>query len=107
MTVDRTVCHARSIEFDALVIADGTSTQSDLKRTLLLQEAYHHCKTIAVWGDADAILNDAAIPIDSPGIVIAEKVVKAFTDELTEQLGLHRAWERAGLVQASAVPPVR
>jgi catalase len=107
VAVDRTALTARSIEFDAIVIADGTGTESDLKRTLLLQETYHHCKTIAAWGDADAILTDAGIPVDGPGIVVAEKVVKAFTDELTKQLGLHRAWERAGLVQASAVPPVR
>jgi catalase len=107
VTVDRTRLTARSIEFDAIVVADGTDTESDLKRTLLLQEAYHHCKTIAAWGDADAILTDAGIPVDGPGIIVAEKVVKAFTDGLSEQLGLHRAWARADLVRASAVPPVR
>jgi catalase len=107
VTVDRTALTARSIEFDAIVIADGTGTESDLKRTVLLQEAYHHCKPIAAWGDAAAILTDAGIPVDGPGVIVAEKVVKAFTDGLAEQLGLHRAWERADLVQASAVPPVR
>ncbi|MCA1697202.1 MAG: catalase HPII, partial [Actinobacteria bacterium] len=105
--VDRTGLTARSIEFDAIVVADGTTAGSDLKRTLLLQEAYHHCKTIAAWGDGAAVLNAAAIPLDGPGVLVDEKVVKAFTDRLVSQLGLHRAWERADLVQASAVPPVR
>ena len=31
---------------------------------------------------------------------------KAFTDQLTAAVGLHRAWDRAPDVMASAVPPV-
>ena len=104
LTVDRTALTTRSIEFDAVVVADGTSPDRDLKRTLLLQEAYHHCKTVAAWGDADTILANAGIPADAPGVVIEQRVAKAFTDTLHKQLGLHRAWERADLLKASGAP---
>ena len=107
VTVDRTGFTARSIEFDAVVVADGTNPKPDLKRTLLLQEAYHHCKALAAWGDGAEILADAGIAVDDPGVVIEEKVAKPFTDGLRTQLGLHRAWERTDKVMASAVPPVR
>jgi catalase len=106
VTVHRTGLTARSIEFDAIVVADGTSADPDLKRALLLQEAYHHCKPIAAWGDAETILTDAGIPLDAPGVAVAKTVAKTFTDHLSDQLGLHRAWERADLVRTSAVPPV-
>ena len=105
MIVERTGLTARSIEFDAIVVADGTSADPDLKRTLLLQEAYHHCKTLAAWGDGHLILTDTGVPLDGPGVITAEKVSKSFTDTLSKQLGLHRAWERAALVKASAAPP--
>jgi catalase len=107
VTVERTGFTARSIEFDAILVAGGTSAESDLKRTLLLQEAYHHCKALGAWGDGAAILENAGIPLDGPGILVEETPTKAFTDELVEALGLHRAWERAELVMASEAPPVR
>ncbi len=73
----------------------------DLKRSLLLQEAYHHCKTVGAWGDGSAVLASAGIPADGPGVIVDEKIGKPFTDTLRKQLGLHRAWERAELVKAS------
>jgi catalase len=106
VNVERTEFAARSIEFDAILVAGGTSAEYDLKRTLLLQEAYHHCKALGAWGDGAAILEDAGIALDGPGIIVEETPTKAFTDELVEALGLHRAWERAALIMSSAPPPV-
>jgi catalase len=107
VTVERTGFTARSIEFDAILVAGGTSAESDLKRTLLLQEAYHHCKALGAWGDGAAILQAAEIPLDGPGILVEQTPTKAFIDELVEALGRHRAWERAEPVMASEAPPVR
>ncbi len=103
--VDRTLLTARSIEFDALVVAGGTTPTNDIKLVLLLQEAYRHCKAIAAWGDGASILESAGIGLDGAGVPVADSVVKAFTAELTAALGLHRAWDRAPVVMASAVPP--
>ena len=105
LEVDRTNLIARSIEFDAVVIAGGTTPAGDLKLVLLLQEAYRHCKTLAGWGGADVILTSAGIALDAPGVAVGSTVNKTFTDTLVASIGLHRAWERADLVMASAVPP--
>ncbi|MCV7230809.1 catalase [Mycolicibacterium komossense] len=106
ITVDRTLATTRSIEFDALVVADGTAASGDIKLVVLLQEAFRHCKTIAAWGDGVAVLKAARIPAKGAGIEVADTVGKQFTSDLAAALGLHRAWDRAPKVMASAVPPV-
>jgi catalase len=62
VTVDRTLATARSIEFDAVVVAAGTTPTTDIKLVVLLQEAFRHCKAIAAWGDGAAVLKAARIP---------------------------------------------
>ena len=105
--VERTFLTARSIEFDATVIADGTTPTADTKSVLLLQEAYRHCKALAAWGDGHAALTAAAIPLDGPGVSTADTLDKTFITDLVTALGLHRAWERAADVMTSTVPPAR
>jgi catalase len=107
VTVDRTLATARSIEFDALVVAAGTTPTGDIKLVVLLQEAFRHCKALAAWGDGAAVLKGARISPKDPGVEIADDVDKAFTAGLAEALGLHRVWDRAAKVMASAVPPSR
>jgi catalase len=106
-TVQRTLLTARSVEFDAIVVAGGTTATGDIKLTLLLQEAFRHCKALAAWGDGLAVLEAAGITADDPGVVTGDTVVKSFTDQLVAAVGLHRAWDRAAAVMISAVPPVR
>jgi catalase len=103
--VERTLLTARSIEFDALVVAGGSTPSEDIRLVLLLQEAYRHCKAIAAWGDGDAILTAVGIDVKAPGVSVGESVDRTFTDTLVAAVGLHRAWDRADLVMASAVPP--
>jgi catalase len=103
--VERTLLTARSVEFDAIVVAGGTTPSKDIKLVLLLQEAYRHCKAIAAWGDGEAILLAADIDVAAPGVSVGESVDRDFTDELVTALGLHRAWARADLVTSSAVAP--
>jgi len=105
VTVDRTLATARSIEFDALVVAGGTTPTNDIKLVILLQEAFRHCKALAAWGDGVAVLKGARIPVKGAGIAVSEDVDKSFATELQTALGLHRAWDRAPKVMASAVPP--
>jgi catalase len=105
VTVERTLLTARSIEFDAVIIAAGTTPSADIKLVVLLQEAYRHCKPIAGWGDVTAQLELAGIPVDGPGVAVAETAGKPFADSLITALGMHRAWNRAPEVMASAVAP--
>jgi catalase len=105
-TVDRTLLTTRSVEFEALVVAGGTAPTRDIKLTVLLQEAFRHCKALGAWGDGTAILEAAGITAGDPGVVTGDTAGKAFTDQLTAAVGLHRTWNRAADVMASAVPPV-
>jgi catalase len=105
-TVDRTLLTARSVEFDALVVVGGPAPAADIKLTLLLQEAFRHCKVMAAWGDGTAVLEAAGITAGSAGVITGDTVVKSFTDQLAAAAGLHRAWDRAPDVMTSAVPPV-
>jgi catalase len=107
VTVDRTLATARSIEFDAVVVAAGTTPTADIKLIVLLQEAFRHCKALAAWGDGAAVLKVARIPTKGPGVAVADDVDNAFLANLAAALGLHRAWDRATSVMASAVPPAR
>ncbi|AUI60241.1 catalase [Amycolatopsis sp. BJA-103] len=93
--VERTFLTARSIEFDAVVVAGGTAGLHDIKLTVLLQETFRHCKAIGAWGDGRQVLLDAGIDVDAPGIVLADEVAKPFSSELLATVGLHRVWERA------------
>jgi catalase len=105
ITVDRTLATARSIEFDALVVAGGTTPTPDIKLVVMLQEAFRHCKALAAWGDGAKVLKGARISVRDPGVQVSESVDKAFTAQLAAALGLHRVWDRAPKVMASAVPP--
>ena len=93
--VERTLLTVRSIEFDAIVVADGTVPTGDIKLILLLQEAYRHCKPVGAWGTGAAIVEATNISPEGPGVVIGKSVAKSFTDELIAAFGLHRAWDRA------------
>lgn len=72
--VDRTLLTTRSVEFDALVVAGGTTPTGDIKLTVLLQEAFRHCKALGAWGDGTAILEAAVITAGAPGVVTAARL---------------------------------
>jgi catalase len=105
--VERTLLTARSIEYDAIVVAAGTTPTNDIKLVVLLQEAYRHCKALGAWGDGTAALAAAGIDLHARGVLVADKVDKSFTDALVSAVGLHRVWERAVDVMASEVAPAR
>jgi catalase len=105
--VERTLLTARSIEYDAVVVAAGTAPSNDIKLVVLLQEAFRHCKPLGAWGDGTSALEAAGIDVDSPGVLVTEGVDKSFTDALISAVGLHRVWDRAVDVMASEVAPAK
>ncbi|NVN49770.1 catalase [Mycolicibacterium hippocampi] len=105
VVVDRTFATARSIEFDAVVVAAGTTPTNDIKLVVLLQELFRHCKALGAWGDGVSLLDAAGIDRAAPGVLIGSDADKPFTTELVTALGKHRVWERADAVMASAVAP--
>jgi catalase len=105
MAVDRTLATARSIEFDAILIADGTTASNDIKLVVLLQEAFRHCKGLGCWGSGSDSLEAVGISLTAPGIITGDAVNKSLVTDLAAAVGLHRAWDRAAAVMASSVPP--
>jgi catalase len=92
--VERTFLTTRSIEFDAVVVADGAGSVSDPRVLVLLQEAYRHSKAVGAWGDGAELLTAAGIAADAPGVLVADSASAAHRKDLVTALGRHRAWDR-------------
>lgn len=95
--VAKTAFNTQSVEFDAVVLADGTgldAVTADPRTRTFFQEAFRHCKTIAAWGKAADALSGLGVAADAPGVVAGAKSTKAFADSVVESVGWHRHWER-------------
>jgi catalase len=108
--VQRTFDTARSVEFDAVLVAaapppaPGAIPARDAKAgaagaapvdprvQLLIDEAWRHAKAIAAWGDGVALLETAGVA-GTPGVVTAEDGPSAFA-AVRDLLAQHRVWER-------------
>ena len=88
-----------------MIVAGGTTPSNDIKLVVLLQEAFRHCKAMAAWGSGATLLDSAGISLESPGVLLGGDADKPFGKDLVKALGLHRVWDRAADVMASAVPP--
>ncbi len=112
LDVQRTYANARSVEFDAVLIADatppapdalpgldakagaGTDPAVDPRITLLLDETYRHAKAIVGMGPGAGVLS-ALGAAGRPGVVEAADGAAA-VQELQALLGAHRVWDRVG-----------
>src|SRR3954451_9418385 len=104
--VERTFATGRSIDFDAIVLADGAPKDGDFRAIVMLQEAFRHLKAVGAWGDGLQVLADAGIQPDYPGVLTGKKANARFTTALIGALGLHRAWDRAPLITNGMIPDV-
>ena len=97
--VERTFLTARSIEFDAVVVAGGAGALADIKLDILLQEAFRHCKAIAAWGDGAQTCSPppGSIP-RRRGVLVTDPSTVASRKALIAAMGLHRAWDRTPLI---------
>ncbi|MGW7520187.1 catalase [Streptomyces sp. NPDC054796] len=119
VTVQRTFANARSVEFDALVVAGApargddaygardakagqdTSEVTDPRVLLLLSEAYRHAKALGGWGGAAEVLEAAGAPARAPGVVVGDDP-GAVLERVVELLAHHRVWERFPAARAAA-----
>ncbi|MGA5300359.1 catalase [Nucisporomicrobium flavum] len=111
--VQRTFATARSVEFDALLLAGAPAPAPDAlpardakagaeggvalaavdpRVELLIDECWRHAKAIGAWGEGVAALQQAGVA-GTPGVVTAESGGAAFT-ALQDLLSTHRVWER-------------
>lgn len=108
--VQRTYLTARSIEFDAVLIAGSGApapdaaqgrdakagqpgTTLDPRVALLLSESFRHAKAIGGWGPAATCLDAAVISSGAAGIVLGADP-DDIVGQLTGLLAAHRVWER-------------
>jgi catalase len=102
--VERALPATRSVEFDAVLLADGTGQLRDEKLTILLQEALRHLKPIAAWGDGAQALAAAGITPELSGVVVADTANGAFSSLVLSALRLHRVWDRAEQLPSRVTP---
>ncbi|WP_369975095.1 catalase [Thermobifida halotolerans] len=112
IVAQRSFATARSVEFDALIVAgipargedafatrdakawSGTTDVSVDPRVLqLLTEAYRHAKPLGALSAAQQAFDLADIPADTPGIVVGDDGA-AVLREVVDLLGHHRVWDR-------------
>jgi catalase len=108
--VQRTFATARSVEFDALLLAAapapapdalgardakaGTAgpTAVDPRVLLLVDEAWRHAKAIGAWGDGVAVLRQAGVA-DTPGVVAGASGSQTLA-AVQQLMAAHRVWDR-------------
>lgn len=98
--VQRTYATARSVEFDALILATSETKAEDAdspdliddRVTVMVSEAFRHAKAIGGWGNTTALLRKAGVNVGAEGIVQGDpqKVVS----DLVSLLEKHRVWNR-------------
>ncbi|GAB1325889.1 catalase [Streptomyces sennicomposti] len=113
LTVQRTYATARSVEFDAVLLAGAPGVGADAygardaksglatvqqatydpRVTLLLSEAFRHGKAIGAWKGAEAALEAAGVPADAPGVIVGDSGTTTL-EQVVRLLGAHRVWER-------------
>ncbi len=111
--VQRTFATARSVEFDAVVLAGAPAPGKDAygardakagngvpatagvdpRVLLMLGEAFRHAKPLGGWGDAGQALAAAGIDTAAPGVLVADGG-EAVLEEIVRLLGRHRVWDR-------------
>jgi len=110
LTVQRTYATARSVEFDALLIAAAPPPAPDAlpardakagaaatlpvdpRVRLMVDETWRHAKAIGAWDAGETVLQQAGIA-DTPGVVTADSGQEAF-DTVRQLLAMHRVWQR-------------
>ncbi|MEU1494209.1 catalase [Streptomyces sp. NPDC005776] len=111
ITVQRTFATARSVEFDAVLLAGapgsgddavgsrdakaggGPGPAADPRVLLLVNEAYRHGKAIGAWNDGEQVVTAAGCAVSTPGVVAGGDATQVL-EEITTLLGSHRVWER-------------
>ena len=105
--VERTFATGRSIEFDAIVVADGAPKDGDFRAVVLLQEAFRHLKAVGAWGDGVEVLAAAGIDPEAPGVLTGTTAGAKLAAGLDRRagpapgLGPRRRWWRRRMVPPS------
>ncbi len=103
--VTKSALTTQSVEYDAVVVAGGTSAPGQAHDPYLavnLGEAFRHYKTIGAWGSGLDVLAACSLASDAPGVVTAPTSSRAFSRSLIDAIGWHRHWARSIIVADSS-----
>jgi catalase len=101
----KSVLHAASVEYDAVLVAGGAKSAAALAKNAealhFVREAFKHCKTVGAIGEGIDVLQAAALlpagkaakPPQRPGLVLG-RADAAFAKAFANAVGLHRHWDR-------------
>ncbi|GIJ56322.1 catalase [Virgisporangium aurantiacum] len=110
LVVQRSFATARSVEFDALLLAAAPALAQDAvagrdakvgapgadvvdpRVLLLVEECWRHAKAIGAWGAGVTVLERAGVA-DTPGVVTGRSGSETLA-AVSALLANHRAWER-------------
>ncbi|MEV4812133.1 catalase [Micromonospora avicenniae] len=110
LPVQRTFATARSVEFDALLLAGAPAPAPDAlparddkagaadvatvdpRVLLLVEEVWRHAKAVGAWGAGATVLERAGVT-GTPGVVTAGSGAEAF-GAVRRLMTAHRVWER-------------
>jgi len=110
LTVQRTFATARSVEFDAIVLAGAPvpgkdaygardaragnpAGEVDPRVVLMIEEAYRHAKVLGGWGGAAQAFAQAGVPPQAAGVIVGEDGAAVLRDTVA-LLTRHRVWDR-------------
>ncbi|WP_028297844.1 catalase HPII [Olivibacter sitiensis] len=91
---------ASSVLFDAVFIPGGKSSIESLKAEpdalLFVNEAYRHCKAIALSGDAKDFLSATSLANakEDPGLIVQQNDLGTLAKHFIKAISQHRVWER-------------
>lgn len=124
--VQRTFLTARSVEFDAVLVAASPAPAPDAgpaydakaaggrghiapanaavdpRVTLLLAEAFRHAKAIGAWGEGARALTDAGL--SGAGVVVGQSGNDTLA-QVQDLLAQHRVWDRFPVHRAPTAAP--
>jgi catalase len=106
IAVDHTLLTMPSVAFDAVYLPSGMAAAAaelgagELRN--FIGEAYKHAKALAASGDSADVFAELGIEIgDDPASGVVTGDAAEISDQFIEEIGKHRAWNRAG---RTAVP---
>jgi len=112
LDTQRTFLTARSVEFDALLLAGspppapdalasrdaktgdpGEPSTVDPRVVMMIEECFRHSKAIGGWGSARIALDEAGCTTDDLGVIVSEDPSDVL-NQVMKLLGSHRVWDR-------------
>jgi catalase len=106
--VDFRIVTMPSVGYDAVFVPGGPDSTAALladgDAVHFVAETFKHAKAIAAVGAGQTLMRAAGVPAGDPieGVIIGDGSAGAIADDFIAAIGMHRAWNRTGLMAVPA-----